>query len=63
MFVVSVMLSSIICEFCLRSLYSVVWDYQRAEFRVEVDEEGEYYEYDPVGEDGRRIYMNGRLKN
>ena len=41
-------------------LSSLVRDYQRAELRVSVDEEGEYYEYDPVGEDGRRIYMNGR---
>ena len=33
-------------------LSSLVRDYQRAELRVSVDEEGEYYEYDPVGDMG-----------
>ena len=33
---------------------SLVRDYQRAQIRVEIDEGEEYYEYDPVGDDGRR---------
>ena len=41
-------------------LPSLIRDYQQARLQVEVDEGDDYYVYDPIGEDGRRIFLDGR---
>jgi hypothetical protein len=41
---------------------SLVRDYQRAQIRVEIDDGEEYYEYDLVGDDGRRVSVGPEVE-